>query len=344
MIFDHTNATSHMAQFLDDADRSALARVNRSLADNNLLFGALYVDTFGEQISAGNSSRPSRRRNSARVTYFKGLRDVAKKWWFLLSALSKRDYPAVKLRELLVLWKFPCPHANGEIRISNYHRQQLNRAHPAFEYSPLLCVAARFQRWKAVQALLQEPYKADPTVTDVAGMNVLSSAAWGGNVSMVRYLLDSCGPEHLMQMTRAKGTPHMTSACGGKGPFTAWEWAQRKSHVCGEPFGKIARLLKHWAADNVSGAGVVGVVVGSGEENEEKKEEENAGAATLASTQRGDEDALPVREHTTRSSSSSTQQQQQQEKQASEPTLILRIVARKKTQNASHQGAEEVKK
>ena len=41
------------------------------------------------------------------------------------------------------------------------------------------------------------------------------------------------------------GTPTMTSVCGGKGPYTAKIWAERKSVVCPErpEFAAIVKLI-----------------------------------------------------------------------------------------------------
>jgi len=58
------------------------------------------------------------------------------------------------------------------------------------------------------------------------GATALVIAAWSGNKALVKYLLGQ-GAD-----TTKKGRLLQTSACGGVGPFTAREWARRKSEVC----------------------------------------------------------------------------------------------------------------
>lgn len=51
------------------------------------------------------------------------------------------------------------------------------------------------------------------------------------------------------------GTPTMTSVCGGRGPYTAHDWAKRKSLVCPEQteFLSIVKLLEkeRWTQDMI---------------------------------------------------------------------------------------------
>lgn len=58
-----------------------------------------------------------------------------------------------------------------------------------------------------------------------------------------------------MTMMEAKGVPHMTSACGGTGPYNAYTWARRKAAYClndihrktGLQFKKIATYIQQRA-------------------------------------------------------------------------------------------------
>ena len=65
-------------------------------------------------------------------------------------------------------------------------------------------------------------------IIDTRGMTPLSTASWSGSLSVVQWLLKQKMPSHHFSV---KGSPWMTSACGGHGPFTAQTWAERKQKV-----------------------------------------------------------------------------------------------------------------
>ena len=245
-------------KFMEEEDRSNLASVCRDIAfeSQEEVFSELYLYMFGEPLVAGVRKRfSSRRSQHPRLAYFKALRDVPKKWHFLLMSLHKKDYAKDTFRELMNRWRFPCPHSHssltqGKVQLSTHQRKVLNAPHAAFEHAPLLCVAARFSKWGAVRTLLQD-YHADPTVTDARGMNVLIMAAWSGKLHIVKFIFEHCREDQLEMMLCAKGIPHMTSACGGKGPFNALTWARRKAAYCmDEQFKKIANLIQQ-KAENI---------------------------------------------------------------------------------------------
>lgn len=247
---------------LEDDDRANIASTCRYIAFQSQaeVFSELYVYIFGEPIvEVGSKRSSSRRSTSPRCSYFKALREVPKKWHFLLMSLHKKDYAKEKFRALMNRWRFPCPHSYstltlGKVQLSAYQHRVLNDCHAAFEHAPLLCVAARFSKWGAVRTLLED-YSANPTVTDARGMNILIMAAWSGKLHVVKFIFSHCQEEQLVKLMSAKGVPHMTSACGGKGPFNAYTWARRKAAHCindqhqkvGMHFKKIANFMQQKA-------------------------------------------------------------------------------------------------
>ena len=250
-------------RILEDADRSTFASLCREVAFDcqKEVFTSLYIYVFGEPLlsnrpsSASRGLATTRRSKNPREAYFKALRETPKRWHFLLMSLHKKDYANEKFRALMNRWRFPCAIAAGTA-LSGHQRSVLNKAHAAFEHAPLLCVAARFSKWGAVKTLLVD-YHADPTVTDARGMNILSQAAWSGKFQIVRFIFQQCNNEELKVMVTAKGIPHMTSACGGKGPYNAYTWSRRKAAYCvndvhrktGLQFKKIANYIQQRAEE-----------------------------------------------------------------------------------------------
>jgi hypothetical protein len=72
---------------------------------------------------------------------------------------------------------------------------------------------------------------------------VLIIASWLGNILFVKWLFNLSDECHLDLTT--EGSLQETSACGGKGPYTALEWIRRKSLVCNNSnFKKCESYLK----------------------------------------------------------------------------------------------------
>ena len=285
VIFGHSRVLLSILMYLEDGERSALASSHRDVALDASVWHQIYAHTFGQRLSEppvlGGNIRASRRRSSPRATYFKELKFLCKNWTYVFMSLHKRDYNGAKLRALLSRWRFPAPHsAAGAVVLSDYQRCVLNKAHASFEWSPLICVVARFRRWGSVKGLI-ENYNADPCAVDARGMNVLNTAAWCGHLAMVSYLLRVTTDEQQAVMAKQKGTPHMTSACGGKGPFNGYRWASRKARICKTSpewhskfivFSKITKLLRKFEA-------LEDLLMDEKEEGEkeEKEKEENEG-------------------------------------------------------------------
>eukprot|EP00051_Salpingoeca_urceolata_P017542 m.239998 g.239998 ORF g.239998 m.239998 type:complete len:173 (+) comp18985_c1_seq2:1829-2347(+) len=90
-----------------------------------------------------------------------------------------------------------------------------------YENRTLLMLAAWRGRLRCVTALVMS-FHADINARDNLGFSPLMFAAWAGQSRVVSFLV-SCGAD-----TAFAGRPPMTSSCGGRGPFTALVWAQRK--------------------------------------------------------------------------------------------------------------------
>ena len=92
---------------------------------------------------------------------------------------------------------------------------------PTFGHSTLLQVAARRGRLRCVEELVKRGACID--AVDDGQFTALAGAAWSGHVPIVLFLVDKGANIDVA------GVPPMTSACGGKGPYTAEEWALRKA-------------------------------------------------------------------------------------------------------------------
>ena len=114
--------------------------------------------------------------------------------------------------------------AAAKLRTSLDEHPLLDAAAPSLHHAggTLLHLAARRNRQRCVR-LLVERVGADIDARDDGGMTPLLGAAWAGHLAIVQYLL-----MHGADCT-AKGEPPMSSVCGGKGAFTAEEWAVRKA-------------------------------------------------------------------------------------------------------------------
>jgi len=112
----------------------------------------------------------------------------------------------------------------------------------------LMLYAAYMHRWKSVKVFI-EAFNTDKNYQAVDGRaTVLIIASWRGNHTFVKWLLALSDKDHESPLNLSvKGQLMHTSACGGKGPFTAHEWVLRKSEVCGKDnagFRLCSSLLK----------------------------------------------------------------------------------------------------
>jgi hypothetical protein len=80
-----------------------------------------------------------------------------------------------------------------------------------------------------------------------SGGTVLIVSAWSGDYAMVKWLLLLHNNSNQVLDLDNKGSLLKTSVCGGKGPYTAKVWAQRKAAVCEqfEPFQRCVDLIEN---------------------------------------------------------------------------------------------------
>lgn len=98
-----------------------------------------------------------------------------------------------------------------------------SQRHPSHGGATLLHLAALHNRTRCVRVLVD--FSADVDALDDLNMSPLAVGAWAGNEQVVRMLLEAGAS------LDARGIPPMSSACGGKGPYTAEEWARRKADL-----------------------------------------------------------------------------------------------------------------
>ena len=127
----------------------------------------------------------------------------------LVQAMALRDGAAALRRELAREPALPVDHVLDSAARGGH--------------ATLLHAAARYDR-VACASFLLDSAGSSPILeaTDAGGATPLLVAAWCGHQRMVHLLL-SRGAQ-----TSAVGISPMTSSCGGKGPFDAATWAERK--------------------------------------------------------------------------------------------------------------------
>ena len=108
----------------------------------------------------------------------------------------------------------------------------------------LLFLAAWRDRPKCVKMLLNRG--ASPEVTDDLGCSPLIVASWAGAVEAVGELVKNRPARRTLLW---RGEPPQQSSCGGRAPYTALQWALRKSGVATswpekERFGAVMELVE----------------------------------------------------------------------------------------------------
>lgn len=197
----------HLLEFAGRHDAlSSFAGCCRSFCDHFDLFNDLYLKITG-RLKVHRSLRSS---TSPRVAYFSFVKTSLTSSLQRLTVAGRKtitdvDSPA-KLNKLLVAT------AAGQ-------------AHPKYPSSigELAIHGAYMLRTKSIQYLVREA-GVDVNYKSTSGA-LLNIAAWSGNLPLVKWLVAN-GADQNHKCTLAQ-----TSACGGTGPFSALEWAQRKADV-----------------------------------------------------------------------------------------------------------------
>jgi len=240
--------TDLLSTYLGIASLSALGQTCRTLADYRELWLLLYKLNTGRQNSMRNESRSS---NSPRASYFSSVRLQNRQAIHRLvvqmrSSFDKGDSPSkvknIYEKEVLLI-------KGEELRV-----EQL--------VGDLMIYAAYRGRWRSVKAFIENKYVSvnhhSPQTSIVFSLSTaheasaLIIAAWTGNSSFVQWLLN--WSQEKVNLLHRAGLAQ-TSACGGVGPFTAREWAERKATACPQvpSFRKCAALLKAAEAAETEG-------------------------------------------------------------------------------------------
>lgn len=120
----------------------------------------------------------------------------------------------------------------------------------------LMMLACYCRRSRCVKSIIAD-FHADYNAVSSGG-TVLIVSAWQGDVAMVRWLVRlSVAKRRPLELDTA-GALIKTSSCGGRGPFTAKEWAKRKAalHSPGNPFEKCVAIIEEEECRRLSERGV----------------------------------------------------------------------------------------
>lgn len=215
--------TSVLERIIEYADLTALSSFGctcHSVSDHFDLWLSLYKKASGRENSCG--SRSLRSMHHPRVSFFtcmhlSGERALHRIVVQVRYLLDKCDSPA-KMRKIINM------ETNG--RPESIASPQLGE---------LMLHAAYRHRWKCFQLFITEFGVNKNYVSPLNGSTALIVASWSGQIRLVRWLAALTQGEELN--LKQQGALLQTSACGGTGPFTAKEWARRKSVVCPEAPG-----------------------------------------------------------------------------------------------------------
>ena len=155
--------------------------------------------------------------------------------WALVQVLRERDAAASMRRELDRKPALPLAH---RLELATHHGHA-TLLHATARYGRLACARLLLQRGDEGQRGDQGLHSCKGSsgnelleALDGGGFTPLMMAAWCGHLSLVNLFLAHSSP------LSPKGVPPMTSACGGKGPFDAETWAERKG------FSRVARAIR----------------------------------------------------------------------------------------------------
>lgn len=216
-----------LGDFLELDDQAAFAASHRSFSE----FTELWLMFLRRATGRENSStlRSSRSSHHPRQAYFNALRlqwqrAAHRMVVSVRSAIDKGDSPA-RVRKVLgtLLPQFP------------------NRRVVDQMMGDLMIHACYRGRWNSVKTMIQDG-GTDKNYCNTGG-TALIIAAWAGHLSMVKWLCSLGGVN-----TGISSGLLQTSACGGQGPYSALEWAERKAIVCPDQAG--FRLCAAFLSEN----------------------------------------------------------------------------------------------
>ena len=171
----------------------------RELAfDSNELWLQVYKDHHGDALRRLGVSRVSRQQSNPRFAFFKRILDRQQYLVRLFLLLASKDFND-NVRKFV--------HTMEALKFSS---KDINCKYQCFENSDLMCVCARFKRWRCLKYLVTLGGSLS-TGGDSRGCSPLLVAAWTGNVSMVRYILTT--------ITSSKSTQCLYQEISRKGRY-----------------------------------------------------------------------------------------------------------------------------
>lgn len=187
-------------------------------------------------------------------------------WRALCNALARKRRAARGNRDLAA-WEVWRRLHEGDCAtyLARALREDPQLVHHGLEFfagRTLLFLAAWRDRPRCVKLLLAGG--ATPQLTDDRGCSPLIVAAWAGSVGAVAALVRD---RNARQTLLWRGEPPQRSGCGGQRPYTALQWALRKSNAATsgpekERFGSILELVEQAIFVPLAGEERVGFVVG----------------------------------------------------------------------------------
>lgn len=202
--------------FLGLDEQAAFAASHRAFSE----FAELWLLFLRRATGRENSenARSSRSAHQPRQAYFNAVRlqwqrAAHRMVVSVRSAIDKGDSPA-RVRKVLVtlLPQFPKRRVVEQL------------------LGDLMIHACYRGRWNCVKTMIQDG-GTDKNYCNTGG-SALIVAAWAGQLSMVKWLYSLGGVN-----TGSCSGLLQTSACGGQGPYSALEWAERKAVVCPDKAG-----------------------------------------------------------------------------------------------------------
>ena len=181
---------AYVLQFLDLSDVANMGSLNKEIAFvSNELWHEVYRYYHGDTLKRLGVYRVSRQQSNPRFAFFKRILDQQKNLVRLFLLLASRDFKD-NVKKFI-----------DGMKAVKFSPTAINKKFRAFENADLMCVCARFRRWRCLKHLVTLGGSLS-TGGDSRGCSALLIAAWSGNVNMVKYVLLTISSESKRQLYR----------------------------------------------------------------------------------------------------------------------------------------------
>lgn len=198
-------------------------------------FDEIWISLLRKRGMIIRTGRSLRSISSPRLSFFNTTRLSRQR-------LHQRLY--LQTRSLLDKTDSPCQLKKIFKDVNNKENIDIYSGFEQQHLGDLMIHAAYNDKWKCVKFLLSN-LNVDKNYQSSNGATVLIISSWAGQYPIVKWLLSLSDDVPINIFI--KGQLIRTSACGGVGPYTAREWADRKAIVCGHnnpAFYQISKALK----------------------------------------------------------------------------------------------------